>query len=82
MRSPLILVSFVCVVVLAACSTTASPTDSPTATPTPTIDFAAEARRLVGGAVFSAEDLPGFGPLGSDGLQAQVDLSDECDIFD
>ncbi len=71
-----------CVVVLAACSTATRPSEPPTATPTPTIDFAAEARRLVGDAVLSAEDLPGFEPLGVDDLQSQADLSDECDIFD
>ncbi len=59
-----------------------APNSSPTATPTPTVDFAAEARRLVGGAVFSAEDLPGFEPLGGDDLQTQAGLSDPCDIFD
>ncbi len=70
-------------VVLVACDgTTTDPDRSPTATPTPTIDFAAEARRLAGGAVFSAEDLPGFEPLGVDDLQSQAGLSDECDIFD
>ena len=83
MRSPLALALFACAAVLAACGgTTAGPNSSPTATPTPTVDFTAEARRLVGGAVFSAEDLPGFEPLGADNLQSQVDLSDECDIFD
>ncbi len=66
-------------VVFFACS--GNDTDS-TGPPTPTLDFAAEARRLVGGAVFSAEDLPAFDPLGADDLQSQADLSDECDIFD
>ncbi len=70
---------FACVVVLVACS--GNDTDS-TEPPTPTLDFAAEARRLVGGAVFSAADLPDFDPLGVDDLQSQVGLSDECDIFD
>ena len=83
MRSPLALALFACAAVLAACGgTTAGPNSSPTATPTPTVDFTAEARRLVGGAVFSAEDLPGFEPLGADDLQSQAGLSDECDIFD
>jgi len=78
MRSALVLVLLTSAVVLAACGNdTAS-----TATPAPTIDFAAEARRLVGDAVFSAEDLPGFAPLGADNLQSQVDLSDQCDVFD
>ncbi len=79
MRSPLVLVLLACVVVLAACSGTDT---GPTQPATATIDFAAEARRLVVGAVFSAEDLPGFEPLGADDLQLQADLSDECDIFD
>lgn len=83
MRLLLLPLLIVCAVVLAACSDdTSSPNSSATATPTPTIDFATEARRLVGGAVFSAEDLPGFKPLGADDLQSQVGLSDECDIFD
>ncbi len=70
-----------CVVVLAACGTTTDPAEQ-TVTPTPTIDFAAEARRLVGSAVFGSGDLTSFEPLVADDLQSQVDLSDECDIFD
>ena len=82
-RSPLVPLLFACVVVLAACNgTNTGPTNPSTATPTPTIDFAAEARRLVGGAVFSAGDLPGFDPLGADDLQSQAGLSEECNIFD
>jgi len=78
MRSALVLVLLTSAVVLAACGNDTAPT----ASPAPTIDFAAEARRLVGDAVFSAEDLPGFAPLGADNLQSQVDLSDQCDVFD
>lgn len=36
----------------------------------------------MGGAVFSADDLPGFGPQGADDLQLQAGLSEECDVFD
>lgn len=83
MRPPLVAVILACAVVFVACSgTDTGSTEPTTVTPTPTIDFAAEARRLVGGAVFSAEDLPGFDPLGADDLQSQVGLSDDCDIFD
>ena len=75
-RSLLVVLLLVCALVLAACS------DATTGPTQPSADFAAEARRLVGGAVFSAEDLPGFEPLAGDDLQSQAGLSDECDIFD
>ncbi len=79
MRSLLVVLLVAFAVLLAACGDT---TTAPNSSATPTIDFASEARRLVGGAVFSAEDLPGFEPLGADDLQSQAGLSDECDIFD
>ncbi len=79
MRPPLVAVLLAFAVVFVACGgNDTGSTEPSTATP----DFAAEARRLVGGAVFSAEDLPGFGPLGADDLQSQAGLSGECDIFD
>ena len=83
MRSLLVAVVLACAVIFVACGgTDTGPTGPSTATPTPTIDFAAEARRLVVGAVLGAEDLPGFDPLGADDLQSQAGLSGECNIFD
>ena len=82
MRPPLVAVLLACVVVFVACGGDAGSSEPSIATPTPTIDFAAEARRLVVDAVFSAEDLPGYERPGADGLQSQAGLSDACDIFD
>ena len=69
----------VCAVIFVACGGDTGSGEQSTAT---AIEFAAEARRLVVDAVFSAEDLPGYGQPDNEGLQAQVSLSDECDIFD
>ena len=82
MRPPLVAVLVACAVVFVACGGDASSSEPSIATPTPTIDFAAEARRLVVDAVFSAEDLPDYEKPGADSLPAQAGLSDDCDIFD
>jgi hypothetical protein len=68
-----------CAIIFVACGGDTGSGEQPTAT---TIDFAAEARRLVVDAVFIAEDLPGHELTGDDGLPSQTSLSDECDIFD
>lgn len=78
MRPLFVAVFLACAAVLVACGDDGSGEPSPATT----IDFAAEAQRLVGDAVFSAEDLPGYERTGDDGLQSQASLSDECDIFD
>ncbi|MCH7809580.1 MAG: hypothetical protein IH863_03260, partial [Chloroflexi bacterium] len=75
MRPPIVAVLVACAVVFVACGGDASSSE-------PSIDFAAEARRLVVDAVFSVEDLPGYEKPGADSLPAQAGLSDECDIFD
>ena len=79
MRPLFVAVFFACAVVFIACGGGAG---SGEPSPATTIDFAAEAQRLVVDAVFSAEDLPGHELTGNDGLPSQTSLSDECDIFD
>ncbi len=79
MRPLFVAVFFACAVVFIACGGGAG---SGEPSPATTIDFAAEAQRLVVDAVFSAEDLPGYELTGDDGLPSQTSLSDECDIFD
>jgi len=80
MRPLFVAVFFACAVVFIACGGGDNGSGEPS--PATTIDFAAEAQRLVGDAVFGAEDLPGYEQTGDDGLPSQASLSDECDIFD
>ena len=50
--------------------------------PAPTPDFAAEAERLVPGAVLALRELEGFTAFEGEDIGQQADLSAECDVFD
>lgn len=79
MRSLLVTAFLGWAVILVACGGDTGSGEQPTAA---TLDFEAEAQRLVVDAVFSEEDLPGYEQSADDGLPTQVSLSDECDIFE
>jgi hypothetical protein len=66
---------------LAACGGGSNSDPSATATPTPTIDFRAEAQRIVPDALLTVDDLPGFETQDVGALEEQADLTVRCNIF-